>query len=104
MLAFAVPSEEALQLICKYSPLVEMGSGTGYWAKLLQERGADVAPIDVSPPAPGGGPRANSYHGDCPPFTDVRQGDASALAEPRWARHALFLCYPPQASATWAHV
>lgn len=47
--AWAVPTEEALAAIVKLSPIVEVGAGSGYWAKLLRERGAKVAPYDKEP-------------------------------------------------------
>lgn len=47
--AWAVPTEEALAAIVELSPIVEVGAGSGYWAKLLRERGAKVAPYDIDP-------------------------------------------------------
>lgn len=44
--AFAVPSERALAAIVALDPIVEMGAGTGYWARCLQARGADVLAYD----------------------------------------------------------
>lgn len=40
---FAIPSEEALRMIAKYSPkgLVEIGAGNGYYAGLLRKIGVD---------------------------------------------------------------
>lgn len=45
--AFAVPDDEALDLIASYGPVVEIGAGTGYWARMLGERGCDVAAYDL---------------------------------------------------------
>jgi hypothetical protein len=47
MYAWAIPTEEALKMICKYSPIVEIGAGTGYWASLLKAMGADVICYDL---------------------------------------------------------
>jgi len=46
--SFAIPDGEALQVIKRYSPngVLEIGAGTGYWAKLLTELGADVVAYD----------------------------------------------------------
>jgi hypothetical protein len=44
--AFAVPDERALACLAKYAPIVEMGAGTGYWARCLRERGVDVIAYD----------------------------------------------------------
>jgi hypothetical protein len=41
-----VPTEEALQCLVRYAPVVEIGAGTGYWARCLRERGADVLAYD----------------------------------------------------------
>lgn len=45
--SFAVPSDEALDLIASYGPVVEVGAGTGYWARLLRDRGCDVLAYDL---------------------------------------------------------
>ena len=47
MYAWAIPTEDALKVICKYSPIVEIGAGTGYWAYLLKKMGADVVCYDL---------------------------------------------------------
>lgn len=45
--SFALPSYEALQAIRRLSPIVELGAGTGCWAKLLQNMGADIIATDA---------------------------------------------------------
>jgi hypothetical protein len=44
--SFAVPNQEALNAIAKYSPLIELGAGSGFWAHLLQQQGVDIIPYD----------------------------------------------------------
>ncbi|TMB41280.1 MAG: hypothetical protein E6J53_10650 [Chloroflexi bacterium] len=44
--AFGVPDESALAAIARYAPIVEIGAGTGYWARCLRERGVDVIAYD----------------------------------------------------------
>jgi tetratricopeptide (TPR) repeat protein len=44
--SWAIPDEEALATIGSYTPLVEIGAGTGYWAALLRKRGADMIAYD----------------------------------------------------------
>ncbi|KAG5192919.1 hypothetical protein JKP88DRAFT_156687 [Tribonema minus] len=54
--AWAIPSHAALELIVKWASVVsgdatrpriaEIGSGTGYWASLLQKYGADVVAVE----------------------------------------------------------
>lgn len=77
--AFAIPSDEALDLIAPYSPIVEIGAGTGYWAHLLRQRGAVVRAYDVRP-------RRRS-------FAPVLRGRARKAKQ--FSDHALMLCWPP---------
>jgi hypothetical protein len=46
IMAYAIPSPEAIALVTSYSPLVECGAGSGYWAKLLSDAGADIIAFD----------------------------------------------------------
>jgi len=39
-------SEEALDVIRKYSPIIEIGAGLGYWERELSARGAKVLAVD----------------------------------------------------------
>jgi hypothetical protein len=45
--AFGVPGNDALDCLARYGPLVEIGAGTGYWARCLRERGVDIFAYDV---------------------------------------------------------
>lgn len=47
---FAIPTEDVLRKVIEVSPkgIVEIGAGTGYWAKRLQMLGADVIACDDS--------------------------------------------------------
>jgi hypothetical protein len=45
--AFGVPGDAALDCLGRYGPLVEIGAGTGYWARCLRERGVDIVAYDV---------------------------------------------------------
>ncbi len=45
--AFGVPGDAALDCLARYEPLVEIGAGTGYWARCLRERGVDIVAYDV---------------------------------------------------------
>ena len=49
---FAVPTPEALLLIAAHSPqgVIELGAGTGYWARMLHEHHVDVVAYDIAPP------------------------------------------------------
>lgn len=97
MYAFAVPSPAAIDAIAQLGrPVVEMGAGVGFWARLLADRGIDVAAYDCTPTGNGGA--ENEFHGRCPPFCAVQRGEPAVLAQIRFARHALLLCYPPKGS------
>jgi hypothetical protein len=52
-IGFAVPNQEVLERIAAYSPIVEVGAGTGYWSAALQqqEAGVDVIVYDSEPPS-----------------------------------------------------
>jgi hypothetical protein len=48
--SWGIPNNQALNEIGKYSPLVEVGAGLGYWARLLQDRGIRIRPTDINIP------------------------------------------------------
>ena len=53
MFSCAIPTEGALQAIADLKmPVVEVGCGSGYWARLLRGRGVDVLAYDLHPPKP----------------------------------------------------
>jgi hypothetical protein len=88
--AFAVPSEESLEAIAALAmPVLEMGTGSGYWASLLQARGVQVEPRGLNPPDAA---CSNTYF--CRQFTRVRKGDERLAADARYADHALLLVWP----------
>lgn len=78
--SWAIPTREAIEVIASLSPLVELGAGTGYWAWLLRQVGADVIALDREPAQP-------------PRWTEILQGDETSLEA--HAGRALFLCWPP---------
>lgn len=94
--SWALPSEEALSAVAAASPggVVEVGAGSGLWARLLRERGVAVAASDA---APAGAKERNGWHADSPPFSPLlcRDGRAAAAAYPLYA---LLLCFPPRES------
>ena len=42
MCSFAIPSLEAIECICKHTPILEVGCGTGFWSMLLEKHGCDI--------------------------------------------------------------
>jgi hypothetical protein len=86
--AWAIPGDPALALLARYSPLLECGAGTGYWAALLAGHGADVLASDVA------GNGANPFHGTYRPWAEVAPLDAVSAVRAHPGR-VLFLCWPP---------
>lgn len=86
--AFAIPNQEALDTIARFSPIVELGAGTGYWCYLLRQMGVQVVAMDA---APVGGPIENTYEFK-KAWVDVAQGGPADLVD--YASHALMLCWP----------
>jgi hypothetical protein len=77
--AWAVTSPEAIDAIVQYSPIVEIGAGTGYWAWLLRRAGADIMCYD------------KNKRSKC--FVDVQEGGPEAVI--LHPEKTLFLCWPP---------
>lgn len=87
--AWAIPSNGAIEALVALSPIVEVGAGLGYWAKLVSEAGGDITAYDIEP-----NPEANDFLANGPWFP-VERGDVrKALAGGRRER-TLFLCWPP---------
>lgn len=42
-------TDEALEIIAEYAPIVEIGAGGGQWAKALELIGVDIVAYDVCP-------------------------------------------------------
>lgn len=87
--AWAVPTDEAIAAIAALSPIIEIGAGTGYWAMLLAQAGADIVAYDFAPP---GGPFTNPYRHQHTWF-DIQRGSWEVLEQ--YPDRALFLCWPP---------
>ena len=76
--SWAIPSDEAIQTIVEHSPIVEMGAGTGYWAKLIAEAGADIDAYDQNP---------------CDVHFNIQSGRPPTVRV--YTNRTLFLCWPP---------
>lgn len=93
--SWAIPSEAAIRAIAELSPIVEMGAGTGYWAKMLLNAGADVVAYDMSPPGCQNSllTAVNLYHpGAKKLHAPVLVGEPKVLKN---FDRTLFLCWPP---------
>lgn len=87
--AWAIPNDDALLEIAKYSPLIEVGAGTGYWAWLLRQLGVDILAFDKYPPSQNSTSKSE-FHPDADTWTEVLEGDESVLDS--IIDRTLFLC------------
>jgi len=86
--------------------IVELGSGTGYIAKLFQQCGISVSAFDVVPTDSdhkSANGTLNEYHGCTPAYLPVVKGDVQKLSSTSYNGYkvkqtALLLCYPPPGS------
>jgi hypothetical protein len=85
--SWAVPSDEALGALAAAGEkgIVEVGCGSGYWARLLEARGVKVWPLD----------RQIAGEESPPAFTTIYAGGPPSLRKVS-GEAALFLCYPDE--------
>ena len=88
--AWAIPNDEAIAKIVEYSPIIEIGAGTGYWAKLVADAGGDIVAFDADP---AGIDSKNRWHSDKHLYSPVWHGGPEKIAE--HPGRTLFLCWPP---------
>jgi hypothetical protein len=88
--SWAIPNDDALVEVAKFTPLIEIGAGTGYWAWLLRQLEVDILAFDKNPP---GHPLKSRYHPTAVTWTEVLSGDESVLDS--IDNRTLFLCWPP---------
>lgn len=96
--SWAIPCHDALQMITDWASkqegrprIVEIGSGTGYWASLLQAYGASVVAVDTGQERTG-----NKF----PHFPSTVQGCGLEYLKSHdgCGDQALFLCWPRDAT------
>jgi hypothetical protein len=93
---FAVPNDEALDLIVAWSPegVVELGAGVGYLARLLADRGVDVVAYDKDPPPSA----TNRWFAGREPWHPVLPGDEGVVGEQ--TQRTLLIVWPTR-DETW---
>lgn len=91
--SFAVPNDEAIATLVKYSPVVEIGCGLGYWAKLVHDAGGEIIPHDIHVNKKGMVKLYMSKDEYATPHTQVFK--AGVEAAELHSDKALFLCWPP---------
>jgi hypothetical protein len=68
--AFACPNAQVIEALVALQPIVELGAGAGYWARLLRDRGADVFAFDNG-----------SWRGRYHLWSEVVQGNEETLRD-----------------------
>eukprot|EP00958_Prasinococcus_capsulatus_P015724 scaffold1687_cov405-Prasinococcus_capsulatus_cf.AAC.4 len=97
--AFGIPSQDAIASIGHFSDkrVVEIGAGSGFWARLMQASGIDVVAYDIDATK---GPYSNKAKGTKlhhVHHVTVFPGGPEKLESHR--DRALFLCWPPRGDA-----
>src|SRR4030042_4414488 len=91
--AFSIPVYPALAIIKEYSPIIELGAGTGYWARCLGQMEVDITAFDRFPPgetSPWLWHEGNRWFSDT--WFNVHEGDERVLAS--YPDHALLMVWP----------
>jgi len=82
--SWAIPNDKAITLLRHFSPLIEIGAGTGYWAWMVERKdGGKVYAYDT-------------WHSQYPAsmkWVNVKRGGPAMIKHRRDA--TLFLCWPP---------
>jgi hypothetical protein len=78
--SWAVPNDQALQTLAEFRAVIELGAGTGYWAWVASQAGANITALDKHPES-------------APHWVEVKEGGAQDLSS--FSDHALMLCWPP---------
>ena len=88
--SYAIPTEPVLSWLVKLGPIVEVGAGKGYWAKMIADRGGDIVAYDVIDP------RQNGMTDMGEPWYDIAISDCEVCGD--HPGRTLFLCWPPLGS------
>ncbi|MET8160376.1 hypothetical protein ABZT47_28790 [Sphaerisporangium sp. NPDC005289] len=97
--AHAIPTRAALERLLALGPLIEVGAGAGYWARLLRDLGGDVLAYDC-------------YSPECNHWLTGAVPGRPAPVTPNWTAvavaneglvgqhpgRAVFVCWPPRPS------
>ena len=90
---WAIPNNDALEVLNKYSPILEIGAGKGFWTKELKRNypTSNIVCFDKQLPP-------NVWCVGDKTYFPVLEGNESEILNPRFEFHTLFLCWPPYAS------
>lgn len=84
--SWAIPDSTTIRILKHFCPLIEIGAGKGYIAKLLKDEGADIVAFDREVDKTSA-------------WTKVKIGGPEKLSESAAAGRNLFLCYPDEDSS-----
>lgn len=85
--SYAIPTETALREIIKYSPIIEIGAGLGYWASLITKLKGDIISVDNFSWF-----KKNIYSLEKTHYKIIN-GDHSCVKKHK--DRTLFICWPP---------
>jgi hypothetical protein len=87
--AWAIPNDKAITALAKLSPIVEIGAGKGYWARLIVQAGGDIVCYDN---------HSRGYKSD---WFNVQTGSPRAVL--KHTDRNLFLCWPEYGTRQASH-
>jgi hypothetical protein len=88
--SWAIPTARVITKLARLGPIVEIGAGAGYWARLIVEAGGDIVAYDTYPPD-----QRRNYYCDDAKLTYhpvLLGGPEKAALHPE---RVLMLCWPP---------
>ncbi len=84
--SWGIPNDQAITTIAKYGPIVEIGSGSGYWASLIHDAGVDIIAFD------NGSYNSVTEKAYEKMWFNVSKGDQTMAS--KYPQRTLFLCWP----------
>lgn len=78
--AWAIPNRVAVESVADNDPIVEIGSGSGYWSDLIDQVGGDIIAFDNN---------ERQYEKN---WFNVKYGDAEVAG--KYSDRTMFICWP----------
>jgi hypothetical protein len=92
-MSYGVLTEDVINKLTLYAPILEIGSGTGYWAFEFLKRGVPFVATDINP--------CSGFFERTEPYTDIEKLSAIE-AITKYPNHNLLTCWPSYAEP-WAY-
>ncbi len=89
--SFAIPTREAIKGIIKYSPIVEIGAGSGYWAYLIEQYGGSIVAFDNDERNKKWSKSSKQEEYFTKKWFPIKYGDEKEIDN--YPNHTLFLCW-----------